>query len=292
MTVTHRHAGPSCRFETAVRALLGGASRRLARRLIDEGAATLNGRRAAKGAAVHPGDAIGVPLLAPLAAEPNLPVRVVDVAGDLVVLDKPAPMPTLPLDPRERGTLAAFVVGTWPRCRDVGGALTAGIVHRLDTGSSGLVLATPSSGLWTALRAAFAAGRVRKGYVAVVAAPPPTGTIALPLAHDPRDARRMIVAPQGRRAWPAETRVEAVLRHGGLWLVRVTIRTGVTHQIRVHLASAGAPVVGDALYGGPAHPGLAGRHALHATSIELPALAEHLGGRWESPLPPALAVLG
>lgn len=291
MTRTRCHAGPPCRFETAVREALGGLPRRLARRLIDEGAATLNGRRARKGTLVRAGDAVGVPDLPALAGDPALPVRVLHVDPCLVVLEKPAPMPTLPLDPRERGTLAAFVLGRWPECRDVGGPLTAGVAHRLDTGSSGIVLAARSAPTWSALRAAFAARQVRKEYVAVVTAPPRLGPITTALGHDPRDPRRMVVAPHRGRTWPAETTVERVDRHGDFWLARVAIRSGVTHQVRAHLAGVGAPIVGDVLYGGPSHPGLTGRHALHATTITVPALGPCAGGQWRSPLPSEIEAL-
>jgi len=290
MTITRRHVGAPCRFEVAVRELLGDVSRRLARRLIDEGSATLNGRPARKGATVHAGDALSAPILPPLTAEPNLQVTVLDVHHEIAVLDKPAPMATLPLDPRERGTLAGFVVGRWPRARGVGGALVSGIAHRLDTGSSGLVLSTTNAMLWRALRAGFAQRQIRKEYVAIVASAPPVGPISIALAHDPQDSRRMTTARQGRR-WPAETVVTSVEPLGTFWRVDVCIRTGVTHQIRAHLASLGSPVVGDILYGGPTTPTLPNRHALHATTIEVPDLAGHPGGRWHSPLPTILATL-
>jgi 23S rRNA pseudouridine1911/1915/1917 synthase len=292
MIATRRHVGPPERFEVAARSLLGDATRRLTRRLIAAGAVTLNGRPAPKGAMVRPGDELAAPILPPLAGEPELPVTVIDVIDELIVLDKPAPMATLPLDPRERGSVASFVVGRWPRCRGVGEPLAAGIVHRLDTGSSGLVLATSSPDLWRALRRAFGAHAIEKTYAAVVAAAPPLGTIEAPLVHDRHDPRRMTTGRGRGRAWPARTEVTAAERLGTRWLVRVVLRTGVTHQVRAHLASVGAPVIGDTLYGGPADARLGDRHALHATAIEVPSLVEHVGGCWRSPLPPVFRALG
>jgi 23S rRNA pseudouridine1911/1915/1917 synthase len=289
--MTHRYDGPPRRFERVLRELAGGISRPLARRLIAEGAATVNGRVVAKGTVVRAGDEIDVPVIPPLAAEPELPVAVVAENDAVAVLDKPAPMPTLPLDPRERGTLASFVVATFPECRNIGGPLTAGIAHRLDTASSGVVLAARTPAIWHALRALFAARRIEKHYVAIVAGRPRTGVIDLPLAHAPGMPGRMIGARPGLRAWPAETRVERVQTAGTRALVWVSIRTGVTHQVRAHLALTGSPVVGDLLYDGPADAALPDRHALHAERIVVPARRGLVGGEWSSPLPARLAAL-
>lgn len=288
---TLEHTGTACRFETAVRRALGDVSRRLVRRLIDEGAATLNGRTARKGTTVRPGDRIGLPAIPPLTPEPGLPVRVLDVDDAVIVLDKPAPMPTLPLDPRERGTVAGFVVGRWPECRHVGGALTAGVAHRLDTGTSGILLAARTADAWTALRMAFAARAVRKRYLAVVDGVPAVQRITAALGHDRHDPRLMTTRDGGTRRWSAETRIDAVEARGRFALVRVTIRTGVTHQVRAHLASVGAPVVGDTLYGGPPHAAMGERIALHASEIRVPPLGDRPARTWTSATPPALAAL-
>lgn len=291
MIARRRHVGPPSRLEHAARRLLGRASRTLVRALIEEGSVTLNGRPASKGTAVRAGDEIRVPILPLLPAEPDLPVGLIDYQDGLVVLDKPAPMPTVPLDPRERGTLAGFVVARWPACRRVGDRHAHGIAHRLDTGTSGLVIVAETQPLWDALREAFATRRVRKHYVALVQHPPPLGPIAAPLGHDRRDGRRMVVAPPGR-TWPATTDVTHVEPAGRCWRVALSITTGVTHQVRAHLASVGSPVIGDTLYGGASHPAVAGRHALHATGIEVPPVASHRGGRWSSPPPATWTRLG
>ncbi len=142
------------------------------------------------------------------------------------------------------------------------------------------------------LRRAFQRGEVAKSYLAVVSGPPsPNTRIDLALAHDPRDRRRMIPATGTLRAWPACTEIAAVAPGTRRTLVTARMRTGVTHQIRAHLAAIGHPVVGDALYGGPTAPLPVGRHALHAAVLEF---AHPLTGaplRIESPLPADLAAL-
>lgn len=276
------------RFDEVVRAQLPGASRRLVRRLIADGEATLNGRRARKGDLVRPGDRVDVQPLPDLLAEPDLPVAIVAESPDVVALSKPAPMPTLPLDPRERGTLANFVAGRWPACRSIGTELATGILHRLDTGTSGIVLVARDEAVWRNVRGDFAARRVEKRYVALVAGRPSPGVIGAALAHDPSDRRRMRLARTGERSWDAETELLTVEPRGLYSLVEVRIRTGVTHQIRAHLAGIGTPVVGDCLYGAPPDPAWAKRHALHALSIALPARGGAGSTIWQAPPPASL----
>src|SRR5262249_23822269 len=162
-------------------------------------------------------------------------------------------MPSHALDPGQRGTAAAFVLGRWPETAGVGDALAPGLVHRLDTGTSGLLLAARTPTAHGAIRAALAARAVEKRYLAVVArgaAGAPAGAIAVPLAHDPQDRGRMIPGRPGLRAWRAETQLRVVAESSDRLLVEATIRTGVTHQVRAHLALVGHPVLGDLRYGG------------------------------------------
>jgi 23S rRNA pseudouridine1911/1915/1917 synthase len=245
-------------------------SRRVARRLIDDGLVRVNGRVVPKGARVLAGDRIALPALR-LEPEPHLPIRVVHLDERLIVVDKPGGMPSHALDPRQRGTVAGFLAGRFPETADLGDALSSGLAHRLDTGTSGLLLAARTGESYDALREAFRSGAVGKRYLALVAGvPQPRATIDRPLAHDPRDRRRMIAALPGLRAWPARSEVNTIHAAGDRALVEVTLRTGVTHQARAHLALLGCPVLGDVLYGGP-DAGLApGRHALHASGLTLP----------------------
>jgi 23S rRNA pseudouridine1911/1915/1917 synthase len=224
-----------------------------------------------------------------LLPEADLAVPVVYVDTHLVALDKPGGLRGHALDPRQRGTVAAFVLARWPETAAIGDPLAPGFVHRLDTGTSGLLLVARTAAAFAALRAAFRSRAIEKTYLAVVAgSPPPRAHLETPLAHDPRDRRRMAPARGGGRAWPAVTDVETLAVHGGRALVRTRMRTGVTHQIRAHLALLGHPVLGDALYGGPPAPLAPGRHALHAAELVLPHPTRGLTLRLASPLPAEL----
>lgn len=245
-------------------------SRRVVHRLIADGDVRLNGRRAAKGARVAAGDRVSMPWLTTIAPEPDLPVRVVHVDDRVVALEKPGGMPSHALDPRETGTAAAWLVAHYPETASVGEPFAAGLVHRLDTGTSGLLLAARTPDAFMRLRDAFAARRVTKRYLAVVTGALAAATdVAHPLAHDTSDRRRMRVARPDEPSWAAHTHVEPLARAGDHLLVGATIRTGVTHQVRVHLASLGLPVVGDRLYGGADAPLPDGRHALHASAVTI-----------------------
>src|SRR5262249_48746507 len=210
------------------------------------------GARAAKGTLVGPGDQVTLPEWPALGPEPELGLPVVHEDAELVAVDKPGGMPGHALDPRQRGTAAAFLLGRYPEMAAVGDPLAPGLVHRLDTGTSGLLVAARTRDAHAALRAAFSGGAVEKRYLAVVAgSAPPRGRPTFPLAHDPRDRRRMRVVGTGSRACRAVTDFERVSVVGERALVAATMRTGVTHQIRVHLAEIGHPLLGDVLYGGP-----------------------------------------
>jgi 23S rRNA pseudouridine1911/1915/1917 synthase len=280
------------RLDAIVAAACPGLSRRLVHRLIDEGVVRVNGRPASKGLRLCAGDRVSGLVIPTLHPEPDLPVGIVHEDADLVLLDKPGGLPSHALDPRQRGSVAAFVLGRWPETAGVGDRLAPGLVHRLDTGTSGLLAVARSVATWAALRDAFRARAVTKRYLAVVqGTPPPRLEMRTPLAHDARDRRRMTAAGGLQKRWPAETQLEALAPAVDGTLVALTMRTGVTHQLRVHCALAGFPVLGDALYGAP-HPALApGRHALHAAALSLPALGEHAPWTAIAPLPPELRAL-
>jgi len=287
------------RLDKAV-AKLFGVSRGRAMDWIAEGRVRVGGRRAPKGAPVFPGARISVQRPPPDQPEPQpeLPIRIVHADAHVVVADKPAGMPSHPLKPGEQGTAANALVGRFPELARVGPSpREGGLVHRLDTDTSGLLLAARTDAAHAMLRAQFAARTVDKGYLALVAGEIHAGgEIALPLAHDPRDARRMMAISdpayaEEHSARNAVTRFDPVERRGGFTLLAVEIPTGVMHQIRAHLAFIGHPLAGDALYGGPELPGLS-RHFLHASRL---AFAHPDGSRakFESGLPPELvAVLG
>ncbi|MFL5409696.1 MAG: RluA family pseudouridine synthase [Myxococcales bacterium] len=283
------------RLDRAV-ARLFGVSRGKAMDWIAEGRVRVGGRRAPKGSQVGAGARVSVrlpPSEAPV-PQPELAIRIVHADEHIVVADKPAGMPSHPLKPGEKGTAANALVGRFPELARVGPApREGGLVHRLDGDTSGLLLAARTDAAHTALRAQFAARTVEKGYLALVAGELQAGgEIAVPLAHDPQDPRRVRAASdpewaEAHDARPALTRFEPRERRRGFTLVDVEIATGVMHQIRAHLAFIGHPIAGDDLYGGPRLPELA-RHFLHAARI---GFAHPGGGRalFESPLPADLA---
>jgi 23S rRNA pseudouridine1911/1915/1917 synthase len=287
-------AAAGARLDTFVHQLLPGWSRRLVHRLIRKGDVRVNARRVAKGTRLRQGDRVTLPdLPSRLRPEPAPGLPVVYEDAHLVVVDKPGGMPGHALDPRQRGTAAAVLLARYPELARVGDPLAPGLAHRLDTGTSGLLLAARTPAAYATLRATFRAHAVEKRYLAVVAATVPVRNrrISLPLAHDPQDRRRMTAARPGERAWPAETDVAVLAARADRALVAATIRTGVTHQVRVHLAHAGYPVLGDAVYGGPAVDLPPGRHALHAARLRLchPVSGQPLA--FESALPEDLAAL-
>ena len=261
------------RLDTFLRGALPAMSRRLVRRLIAEGAVCVNGRPAAKGVRVAPGDRVTLPdLPATITPEPGLALAVLHEDDALVALDKPGGMPGHALDPRQRGTAAAFLLARYPEMADVGDPLAPGLVHRLDSGTSGLLVAARTRAAHCALRAALRARAVEKRYLALVAGRPPAAhwRVDVPLAHDPHDRRRMVAGSPGQRTWPASTELRVAGHAGPHALVEAIMRTGVTHQVRVHLALGGHPVVGDELYGGPPAGLPRGRHALHAVALRFP----------------------
>ena len=276
-------------------ARLFGVSRGRAIDWIAEGRVRVDGKRAPKGAPVSPGARISVDRPPPdqPVPQPDLPIRIVHADAFVVVADKPAGMPSHPLKPGEKGTAANALVGRFPELASVGPQLReGGLVHRLDTDTSGLLLAARTEAAYAMLRAQFTARSVEKGYLALAQGEIHAGgEIALPLAHDgPR--MTAISDPEyaeAHGARPAVTRFTPVERRGGFTLLEIEIPTGVMHQIRAHLAFIGHPLAGDSLYGGPLLPGL-DRHFLHASRL---AFAHPDGSRvrFESPLPPDLATV-
>jgi 23S rRNA pseudouridine1911/1915/1917 synthase len=281
------------RLDALVRRTLPGLSRRIVHDLIADGSIRVDGRRADKGTLLAPGATVTLPDLGsgPV-PEPGLDVPIVYEDDALLVLDKPGGMRGHALDPRERGTVAAFLLARHPALAEVGTPLAPGLVHRLDTGTSGLLIVARIPEAFAALRAALRAHQVEKRYLAVVAGEPAEfRRVDQPLAHDPGDRRRMIAARAGLRAWPATTEMRRRESAGDQAMVEATIRTGVTHQVRVHLALAGTPVVGDLLYGGPAGGLPPGRHALHAARLTLPHPSDGRTLVLESELPADLRAL-
>lgn len=246
--------------------------RRTAASFIERGRVRVAGRRAAKSRMLAAGEQVEIPLdwgLVP-AAEPELPLCVRLERADLVVVDKPAGQPTAPLSADETGSLVGALLARYPEMQGVGyRPREPGIIHRLDTRTSGLVVAARRSPAFEALQAALSSHRIDKRYLAIVEAArlPDETRIELPLAPDASGSGRVIVAPAGSRRPPSVSRVRTLERRGRFALVEVEASRAYRHQVRVHLAAAGWPIAGDLDYGGAAREALAGRHALHASHV-------------------------
>jgi 23S rRNA pseudouridine1911/1915/1917 synthase len=241
------------RLDRVVAAHLPDISRSYAATLIDSGAVAINGSPATKSShKPKAGDTISVQIPDPqpstLQAE-QIPLKVVYEDADLLVVDKPAGMVVHPAPGHSGGTLVNALLAHVPGIElDMGDEARPGIVHRLDKDTSGLIVVAKRRAAHDNLSRQMAAHTMTKEYVAVVAGTPrpPRGVIEAPIARDPRDRQRMAVVHGGR---PARTRY---ITEGDLdryTLVQVTLETGRTHQIRVHMASIGHPVLGDPVYG-------------------------------------------
>lgn len=294
-TISHRVPAdaPAARLDRYLADALG-VSRAKVMEAFAKGEVRVDGRRARKGDKVAPGSEVTAVLGAepsPPVAQPELGLSVLVEDPAFVILDKPAGVPTHPLEEGERGTLANALLARFPECAAAGeDPRECGFAHRLDVETSGAIAAARTAPAWRALRDLFSARKVDKRYLALVGgAPGEGGEIDLPIAHHPKNPRRMIACATDEdaeqlKARPALTRYRVLERLGDFSLVEVHIPTGVMHQIRVHLAAIGAPVAGDELYGGPAVPGL-DRQFLHAQRLEFP---HPMGGRpvaAEAPLP-------
>jgi len=192
---------------------------------------------------------------------------------DLVVVGKPAGQPTAPIQPGETGTLVNALVARYPEMAGVGyHPREPGILHRLDTGTSGLVLAARTAESFALLSSRLRAGIIRKEYLLVCesAGLSDSGTIDIPIGGETKRSRRVtacVRAEQVRRCdpRPAQTKYHVVQRHGRWALVKVEAPRAVRHQIRAHFAAIGHPLAGDGLYGGNTE--VIQRHALHARLI-------------------------
>ncbi|WP_242345895.1 RluA family pseudouridine synthase [Anaeromyxobacter terrae] len=245
----------------------GGISRGLARRALDAGGVFLDGRRCkVSGKLLHAGQQVVVNLEEAGRSAPALAAlersRLIYADQDLVAVDKPAGVPSQPTLTSDQGTLPELVAAL------LGAPVT--LVHRLDRETSGVTVLARSAAAAAALAEAFRTGTPEKTYLALCArAPsPPEGRIDAPLGKDPARAGLRRVDPRGDAA---ATRYRT-LREGPLAaLVEARPETGRTHQIRVHLAHLGAPLLGDSRYGGPRRVGEVAipRVMLHARRLEI-----------------------
>ncbi len=280
-------------------ALVTGCSRAEAAGLVDDGAVLVGGRAVtSRSHRVAEGDSleVEVPERAPteeLAADPAIAVAVVHEDEHLLVVDKPAGLVVHPGAGQTSGTLVSGLLARYPEIRAVGQPDRPGIVHRLDKGTSGLMLVARTDEAYETLVAMLAAREVERQYHTLVWGTPgsPTGMVDAPVGRSSRDRTRMAVTVTGK---PARTRYEVVRTyHEPVEVTELVckLETGRTHQIRVHLGSIGHRVVGDSRYGGERQSLPMARPFLHAEQLRLdhPVTDEPLS--FTSPLPEDLAAV-
>jgi len=231
-------------------------SRSQLQRLIKDGAVLVAGRAAKANQPVKPGQEISIDVPAPIEAAPapeDLPLPIVYQDTDLIVVDKPAGMVVHPAAGHESGTMVNALLHHVDDLSGIGGEKRPGIVHRLDKGTSGLMVVAKHDRAHEELARQFARREVEKEYLALAWGEVMAGRrIDAPIGRDPSNRKKMASeSARVRRTRAAVTRVVRAEHFGRvLTLVQVAIHTGRTHQIRVHLSAIGHPIVGDALYGG------------------------------------------
>jgi 23S rRNA pseudouridine1911/1915/1917 synthase len=261
------------RVDQFVAGAIPGLSVAAARRLLAVGAVRVDGRAAKKGARLFPGQTVelddassagAAPDSRRIRPDPAISVSVLLLDEAFVAVDKPAGVPSHPQAAGETGTMANGLAARFPECAGASAdPREGGLVHRLDTGTSGVLIAARSAAAWTSLRAALSQAGCEKTYLAeVVGAAANVGESNAPIGRVGRRGARVRVDGGGRNPLPAQTTWEAIERRGETTLMRVRLTKGRTHQVRAHLAAAGHPIVGDDLYG-DGH----GELRLHAATV-------------------------
>ncbi len=225
----------------------------------------------------------------------DIPLDILYEDADLLAVNKPAGMVVHPAPGHSAGTLVNAVLGYCPDLEGVGGERRPGIVHRLDRDTSGVIVVAKNDRALRRLQEQFKRRSVQKRYLALVDGliQPPQAVIDAPVGRDPRYRQKMAVIPPGssarsRRAQTFYRLERAYHQHS---LVRAEPRTGRTHQIRVHLAFAGYPIVGDTIYGRRKPTLPLERHFLHAASLTFRRPSDDAEITVEAPLPEELAAL-
>lgn len=275
---------PGERLDAYLARVVPDLSRSHAQKLIAAGKVTVNGHPAKPALRLSPGDRVHVRLPEPQPVTPApepIHLTVVYEDADLIVVDKPPGLTVHPAPGHPSGTLVNALLAHCADLAGINGDLRPGIVHRLDQDTSGLLVVAKNDRTQLALSRQFAGREVLKAYLALVEGrPPPAGVIEAPIGRHPAQRKRMAVIAEGR---PARTQYRVVAQFADAALVVAVLETGRTHQVRVHFAAIGHPVVGDAVYGH--RSGLVARQFLHAWRL---GFRHPRTGAWlefEAPLP-------
>lgn len=264
-------AGPAHggqRLDHFLRAQLPGISRRALLEHLGAGHVRVNGRIAPKSTLLQPGDRIelvGLVAAGGLAPDAHLPLELLYEDRYLVAIDKPGHVPSHALRAGETGTVASALLARYPEMLGIGyRELEAGLLHRLDNETSGILLAARDAQTFALLRAAHEQGLIEKRYLALVSGHPQPQIARGYLRADRRKVR--VRATSFPDAKLVQTEILSSEPHGEHALVCVRLQRAARHQVRAHLAQLGHPIAGDGLYGGAPLPGLT-RHFLHASAL-------------------------
>ena len=276
------------RLDAFLASSLDGLTRSQATRLIESGEVAVNGRAVSKSYKLAGGEDIAVTLPEPEPVEAvpqDIPLDVVYEDADVIVVNKPSGMVVHPAPGHPDGTLVnALLCHCAGTLSGIGGALRPGIVHRIDRDTSGLIIAAKNDAAHQYLSAQLADHTLARTYECIVvgALREDRGTVDAPIARHPSDRKRMAVVAGGREA---VTHWEVIARYPGYTHVRCRLETGRTHQIRVHMAYIGHPILGDTVYGAKKEvPGLTGQ-CLHAVGLRFLHPRTHEVVELSCPLP-------
>ena len=269
VTLTVEQSG--LRADQYLAGVLDGLTRSAAQKLLEEGRVLRRGKALKKNDKLQAGDEVAVCIPDPTPVEivpQDIPLDVVYEDGDVIVVNKPVGMVVHPAPGHPDGTLVnALLYHCGQSLSGINGQLRPGIVHRIDRDTSGLIIAAKNDAAHLALAAQLADHTLARTYecLAVGNFREDSGTVNAPIGRHPVDRKRMAVVRQGGRE--AVTHWEVIARYPGVTHLRCRLETGRTHQIRVHLAHIGHPILGDTVYGAKKPvPGLTGQ-CLHATGL-------------------------
>lgn len=276
------------RLDAFLASSLDGLTRSQATRLIESGEVAVDGRAVSKSYKLAGGEDIAVTLPEPEPVEAvpqDIPLDVVYEDADVIVVNKPSGMVVHPAPGHPDGTLVnALLYHCAGTLSGIGGALRPGIVHRIDRDTSGLIIAAKNDAAHQYLSAQLADHTLARTYECIVvgALREDRGTVDAPIARHPTDRKRMAMVAGGREA---VTHWEVIARYPGYTHVRCRLETGRTHQIRVHMAYIGHPILGDTVYGAKKEvPGLTGQ-CLHAVGLRFLHPRTHEVVELSCPLP-------